>query len=51
MHLDERSCKSCKWHDDFSWVCFNGNSEYRADFTDDKQACAEWEAKENETTE
>lgn len=26
------TCSGCKWHDDFSWVCFNGDSENRADF-------------------
>lgn len=25
-------CKDCKWHDEFSWACCNGDSEYRADF-------------------
>ena len=26
------TCKDCKWHDEFSWACCNGDSEYRADF-------------------
>ena len=30
----EKNCSTCAWHDSFSWVCFNGLSEHRADFTD-----------------
>ncbi len=30
-----KSCKGCKWHDDFTWACFNGESPYRADFVND----------------
>ena len=26
------TCEGCKWHEDFTWVCFNGESEYCADF-------------------
>lgn len=25
-------CSDCKYHDDFSWVCFNGDSPHRGDF-------------------
>ncbi len=25
----EKECFTCAWHDNFSWVCFNGNSEHR----------------------
>lgn len=28
----EYSCETCKYHDSFSWVCFNGDSPYVADF-------------------
>lgn len=49
MQVEEPCCKSCKWHDDFTWVCFNGGSPDAADFTDDAHTCAGWEAKENET--
>lgn len=27
--------KSCKWRDDFTWICFNGDSEMCADVADD----------------
>lgn len=39
----EKSCKTCKWHDDFTWVCFNGESIHRADFTNDDYVCECWE--------
>lgn len=42
------SCSTCKWHDGFSWVCFNGLSEHRADFTDPEDCCEKWEKRENE---
>lgn len=37
--MNKRNCKNCKWHDDFSWACFNGNSLYCADFTDEDFSC------------
>ena len=37
------TCRNCKWHDNFSWVCLNGDSEYAADFTDDGDTCDKWE--------
>ena len=30
----EKCCKTCKKRDDFTWVCFNDDSEHCADFTD-----------------
>lgn len=42
-------CKNCKYHDDFSWVCFNGESEHRGDFTDDDDSCYLFERKDNNT--
>ena len=43
----DKSCSNCKWHDGFSWVCYNGLSEYRADFTDPDDVCKEWEMKDD----
>lgn len=42
--------KSCKWRDDFTWICFNGDSEKRADVADDDYCkdCRLFEVKENE---
>lgn len=44
-----KCCKTCKYHDNFTWVCFNGDSVYRADFTDNMFVCKEWED-DKETT-
>ena len=43
--IDEtnRCCETCKWYEDFQGVCCNGDSEYRADFTDADFVCNEWE--------
>ena len=38
-------CSSCNWHEDFSGVCFNGDSENAADFMDPEACCGEWEEK------
>ena len=38
-------CGYCKWHEDFSGVCFNGESEYRADFTTSDFVCDQWEGR------
>ena len=40
------SCEGCKWLDEFSGVCCNPDSEYRADFVDD--GCDKWEGMEVE---
>lgn len=39
----DKSCSNGKWHDRFSWVCYNGLSECQADFTDPDDVCKEWE--------
>lgn len=33
--VSETTCSGCKWHDEFSWVCVNADSEYVADFVND----------------
>ena len=48
MAKEVESCKTCKWHDDYTWVCFNGDSVHRADFTPDDFVCEEWEDNEKE---
>ena len=40
-----RCCWNCKWHEQYSWVCCNGDSDHRADFTDDEFVCEQWEVK------
>lgn len=50
----EKSCSTCAWHDRFSWVCFNGLSEHRADFTDPEDNCRFWQKRsehDNQTIE
>ena len=46
----EKCCKTCKKHDDFTWVCFNGDSEHCADFTEPDCVCEFWEDVENENS-
>lgn len=36
------TCETCKYHDSFSWVCFNPDSEHRADFTMNEDVCNEY---------
>ena len=43
----EINCKTCRKHDDFTWVCFNGDSEYCADFTEPECCCEFWKGKED----
>lgn len=40
----DKLCENCKWHEDFLGVCFNGESEHRADFTTSGFSCDQWEA-------
>ena len=30
--MKKSKCEGCKWHDDFTWACCNGDSSYVADF-------------------
>ena len=39
MMEPERTCCTCRWHEGYTWVCFNGNSPNRADFTDPEDTC------------
>ena len=41
----EKKCRTCKYHDDFSWACFNGDSDERGDFTDNEMHCEHWKNK------
>ena len=44
----KKNCSTCAWHDNFSWVCFDGLSEHRADFTDPENTCHEWKERKDE---
>jgi hypothetical protein len=41
-----QTCDTCKWHEDFTGACFNGDSPNVADFTSSEQSCPEYEEKE-----
>jgi len=43
-----RTCATCFYWDDFNWVCCNGDSENRADFTNKDDTCEEWRMREAE---
>lgn len=43
-----KQCNTCKWHDDFVGACCNGDSEYRADFTNMDFCCDKWEEDDND---
>lgn len=47
MENNDRCCKTCVYHDDWTWVCFNPDSESRADFTNEKFVCNCWESRED----
>lgn len=38
-----KRCATCDWYEDYQGVCFNGDSEWRADFRDDNDKCEKWE--------
>lgn len=47
--MDEKEyvCGTCKWYEGFAGVCFNGDSEHRAGFTEPDETCEEWEESED----
>ena len=45
--MKEKCCKNCRKHDDFTWVCFNGDSKYCADFTEPECCCEFCEGKDD----
>lgn len=42
MTEDNACCGNCAYHDNFTGVCFNGDSEHRADFTENDYKCEVW---------
>ena len=46
-----KCCENCKYHDDWTWVCFNPESENRADFTDNENRCNMWMSREDKPCE
>ena len=45
MVEENKCCENCAYHDDWTWVCFNGDSEMRADVTNNDFVCDKWEDK------
>ena len=47
--VKKRYCPNCgalmDGKEDYQGVCFNGDSEYRADFTEPEDRCMEWEGR------
>ena len=41
--MDKR-CENCKYHDDYTAVCYCSESIFRADFTPNGYVCDKWEA-------
>ena len=41
--METKCCTTCKWYEDFRGVCFNGDSDHCADFTNPDDGCEEWE--------
>lgn len=44
---ESKKCGNCKWHEGFNWVCFNGDAEDCADYTDPQHSCPHWERKDS----
>ena len=42
----DRRCMNCKWY--YEEVCYNGDSEHRADFMDVESRRKEWEEQNND---
>lgn len=38
------TCGSCRWWEPYQGVCFNGDAEDCADFTDEEHGCPHWES-------
>ena len=47
MENKEKCCKTCAYRDDWTWVCFNGDSENRADIMQENFVCNCWESRED----
>lgn len=42
-YITRRCCGTCRWHDNYTWVCSCPDSDYRADFTDSNHVCVNYE--------
>jgi len=39
-------CKNCKWYEEYTGACFNGDSENCSEYLDMYDTCEQFEAKE-----
>ncbi len=44
--MKNKCCVGCKWHEEWTWACFNGDSPHCADFVN--CGCPLYEEKEKE---
>lgn len=44
----EKICCNCRWHESYTWVCFNGLSLNCTDVTDVEDSCEHWERRTDE---
>lgn len=44
----EKKCSNCDYYSRYEGVCCNGDSEYRADFTEIDFVCDEWTEKQDD---
>ena len=46
----ERTCCTCRWHEGYTWICFNGESPNCANMTDPEDTCECWEVRTEENS-
>ena len=44
----EKTCCTCRWHESYAWVSFNGLSLNCTDVTDVEDSCEHWEKRADE---
>lgn len=42
------TCCTCFWHEGYTWVCFNGESENCAEVTDPESGCECWKERKDD---
>ena len=40
--MEKKYCSTCQWYDVETGVCYNGESDYRANFWSYDDTCVEW---------
>lgn len=44
----EKTCCTCRWHEGYTWICFNGLSLNCTAVTDVEDSCEHWEKRTDE---